>query len=475
MTNASLRDYQVADLSFYMANPKCLNLSDAGTGKTPSVVVMQWFLWAHHGIGTVWAQPKSLLKKNKKEILRFTDFKDEDVVIVDGTKDQIAKQLAKPAKVFLMGFRRLTLSWRSLPDYVKAVHLDEMHMGYKSADSQQSLALFKMFDCGRMTQFLGMTGTLIDGKLSSAYPAIRVIEPRYYISHQNFENYHAEKDIDGNIIYWKNHAKLAAIFGRHAIRRTFASVHGDQEVVHIPELVDMANKQREFYDKFRDEAILELEKFFLDGTMPGVAFTRARQLMEHPNNFPDLTDPGKFIDILNGDPTEKEERLKVHFEEHYLNEKPLIIFTPLIPQQERIAGLLRAHKLTFALINGSITSKQRDKGSEDFEEGRVQVVLATPQTAAFGYNWQFNGKKEVDHMIFTALDFSDATFVQARQRAIRGKRTTPLRLTTLEYNSSLDQHISSIIYRKSVDANKVDQSRPVLQLSGFEGDYTIRA
>ena len=476
MTSASLRDYQVADLAFYMANPKCLNLSDAGTGKTPSVCVMQWFMWSTHGIGTVWAQPKSLLKKNKKELLRFTEFEDEDIVIVDGTSKQVEKQLqSKTGKVFLMGFRRLTLSWRQLPSHVKSVHLDEMHMGYKSADSQASLALFRMFDTDRMTHFLGMTGTLIDGKLSSAYTAIRVIEPRYYLSSQNFENYHGVKDLEGKIVAWKNHEKLSKIFGRHAIRRSFVSVYGEQEVVHIPEMVDMEDKQRLYYDKFHDDAVLELEKFYLDGTQPGVAFTRARQLMEHPSEFPDLTEPGKFLDILNGDPTGKEERLKIHFEEHYLNEKPLIIFTPMRPQQARIAQLLKQHHLTFGMINGTLSRKQRDQASEDFEQGRIQVMLATELTASFGYNWQFSGTKEVDHVIFAALGFSDATFVQARQRAIRGKRQAPLRLTTLEYNDSIDQHIASIIYRKSKDANKVDPSRPILQLSGFERDYELAA
>ncbi|MBC2806619.1 DEAD/DEAH box helicase [Rhizobium ruizarguesonis] len=468
MTNATLRTDQVADLAFYMANPKCLNLSHAGTGKTPSVCVMQWFMWTQHGIGTVWAQPKSLLKKNKRELLRFTDFRDEDVVIVDGTPKQVEKQLNSGAKVFLMGFRRMTLCWRKLPEFVKAVHIDEFHMGYKSADSQNSLALFKMFDTGRMTHFIPMTGTLIDGKLSSAYPAIRVIDPRYYISHENFLNYHGVKDIDGKIVSWRNHEKLSKIFGRHAILRTFASVHGEQEVVHIPEMVDMEDKQRTYYDKFHDDAVLELETFYIDGTLPGVAFARARQLMEHPNLFPDLANPGQFIDVLNGEPTGKEERLKVHFEEHYLNEKPLIIFTPMIPQQMRVAELLKQFKIPFVTINGSISQKKRDDASDAFEQGLVQAVLATPQTAAFGYNWQFCGKREVDHMIFTALDFGDATFVQARQRAIRGKRSSPLRLTTLEYIESIDQHICHLIWRKSVDANKVDPSRPVLQLSGFE-------
>ncbi|MFB2553922.1 helicase-related protein [Ensifer soli] len=466
MHQPTLRDDQIADLAFYMANDRCLNLSDAGAGKTPSVCVMQWYLWSELRIGTVWAMPKSLLKKNRRELLRFTGFGDEDVVIVDGTPAEIARQLGLPAKVFLMGFRRLTLSWRNLPAHVTAVHVDEMHMGYKGAGSQQSAALFALFDSGRMTHFLGMTGTLIDGKLSSAYPAVRIIDAGSYPSPQAFDDEHAVFDLDGRIAGWKNHNRLARILGRHAIRRSFASIHGEQEVVHIPEPVDMEERQRGLYDRFHHDAVLELERFTIDGTRPGVAFTRARQLMEHPGAFPDLSAPGRFIDILEGEPTAKEERLKIHLEEHHLNGKPLIVFTSMLPQQGRIARLLQQHGLTFALISGGISRKARDAASDAFIDGRVQVMLATERTASFGYNWQVSGGREVDHMIFATLGFSDASFVQARQRAIRGRRKSPLRVTTLEYISSIDQHICRIVHRKSLEAHRVDPSRPVLQLSG---------
>jgi hypothetical protein len=82
----SLRDYQVADLCYYMKNPRCLNLSDPGTGKTPSVVVCQWWLWSEHQCGTAFVMPLSLLKKNRDEILRFTHFKPDEVTIVTGMK-----------------------------------------------------------------------------------------------------------------------------------------------------------------------------------------------------------------------------------------------------------------------------------------------------------------------------------------------------------------------------------------------------
>lgn len=469
----SLREDQVADLAFYIANPKCMNLSDPGTGKTPSVCVWIYYLWAHHQVGSAWVMPKRLLKKNRDELIRFTNFREEDVVILDGTPKQIAKQIASGAKVFLMGFRRWALSWRQLPAFVKAVPVDEFHMGFKSATSAQTQELFRAFQYGRMEYFLPMTGTIIEGKLSSAYPAIHIIEPRYYANEQAFLYQHAIYDLDDKIIGWKNHDKLSAIFGRHAIRRTFASIYGEQEIVVIPEVVEMSKRQRDMYDEFHEKAVLELEKFYLDGTQPGVAFIRARQLMEHPNEFPDLTSPGQFIDVLPGEIPGKEELLEIHLEHHNDTGKPLILFSALVPQQRRLAQLLERYKRKFAVINGQVSQKQSDEADRAFRAGEITDLICSPKCASVGFNWQFCGNVEVDHMVFVSMDYNDTTFLQAVQRAIRGKRKIPLRVTTLEYADSLDQRIFSIVYRKSVDANKVDPTRPILQLSGFNKEYEL--
>ena len=69
MTKKILRGHQVADLTYYMmpGSEKCMNLSDAGTGKTGSVCVRAYQL-SLDGVKTAWAMPKSLLKKNKDEL-----------------------------------------------------------------------------------------------------------------------------------------------------------------------------------------------------------------------------------------------------------------------------------------------------------------------------------------------------------------------------------------------------------------------
>jgi hypothetical protein len=472
--NVSLRVDQIADLSVYIRDRKVLNLSDPGTGKTPSVCVMQWFRWNEESKGTIWVMPKSLLRKNKRELHRFTEFTNEQVQIVDGTKTKVEKILATKAPVLLMGPRRFNLIHKQLDKMYKAIDVDEFHMCFKSADSQQTQALFYCFDVLGFTDFIPMTGSIINGRLDSAYPAIHVVEPRYYDSHDQFRYYHGIFDYDNKLIGWGNHNKLSQIFGRHGIRRTFAEVHGEQEVVFLPEMAKMGVRQREMYDEFHDEAILELDRFYLDGTEPGVAFIRARQLMEHPNYFPDLSDPGKFVDIMDGDIPTKEQLLEVHLEHHAATNKPLIIFSSMRPQQVRIEQMLKDFGFAYGVINGDTSDKERDRIDTAFQAGRITVILCSPPCAGVGYNWQFCGEQEVDHVIFMTVGYLDTEISQAYKRAIRGKRNSPLLVTILEYEDSMDQHLLGIVYRKSMDAHKVDPTYKVLQLSGFEKDYSIK-
>ena len=237
------------------------------------------------------------------------------------------------------------------------------------------------------------------------------------------------------------------------------------------EVTYMEPEQRRMYDEFHKLAIVDLDKFFLDGSQPGVSFIRARQLMEHPNRFPDLTSPGDFIDIIPGRKPGKEELLELHLDDHQDSGKPLIIYSSMIPQQESIAAELTRRGIKFGRIHGGMSLNQSDKVATDFEEGHIQVMVCSPACADVGFNWQFCGEQEVDHIIFMTTDYLDTTITQAIRRAIRGKRSTPLRVTFFEYEDSIDQKIFAIIHAKSVEANKVDPSRPVLQLSGYEKIY----
>jgi len=482
----TLRPLQVEDLSFHIANPKSLNLSDPGTGKTPTVCVLIYYWYVEKNWKTVWSQPKSLLYKNRDELLRFTDFKPEDVEVLETdilqAKPSEQRSLAKfmktgkgrfpkryrkyrrfwdrlaagetidliaesTAKVILCGFRFMARFWNRLLHWgAKAVAIDELHMGYGTHDSQNTESLFAMM---RVCEgFVGMTGTLLNGRLDSVYPAIHVIEPRYYGSYSGFRYQHvAFEDEYGRVLSWKNEGKIGQILLAHSVRHTFFEVYGEEPVVYLPDRVEMGEQMREKYDEFAEMAMLELEDGWLDGSLPGVNTIRARQIIAHPES----------MGLCSDEETGKDQRLRVHVTDAIERDENLLIFSVHIAEQERIVRLLESMGRRVGLFNSNTPVAERVRLDQAFRAGLIDDIVGSPETMAVGYNWE-----HVDHVIFASMDYTDVTFLQAYRRASRGTRTTTLRVTIMLYDDSIDYRVLDINYQKSVLANKVDSTRPIL-------------
>lgn len=437
----TLRPYQSAHLAFHIAKKRSLNLSHPGTGKTPTACLYIQYLNRIEKAIVAFVMPKSLLKKNYDELLRFTDFLPEEVAVVDGTPKKREEIYANPkVKVFLMGFDCFSREWQKLPKEFNGVVVDEFHMGYKTNDSKRTQSFYRAMN--RVKFFLGMTGTLIDGRLSSAYPAIRVIEPRYYASYKNFLYQHAITDDFGTVIEWTNHAKIKRILAREAVAMTFEEAYkGSPKPIIIPEKCGMDKIHLNAYKEFEDKALLELEDNYLtDSGSGGVHQMRCRQILEAPESIG-----------LEGIPyLGKDEMLKVHLEDTKNSGKPLLIFSVFTAEQERLVKLCEEYGLRTGLINGSISGKNRSKIDQDFRAGRLDVVVGSPETMAVGFNWE-----HVDTVIFVSIDYKDSNWKQAIQRADRGGRKYPLRVYRLFYDVKVEHRLFEIIKRKQEDSRKV--------------------
>jgi hypothetical protein len=361
-------------------------------------------------------------------------------------KDLIA---ASDAKVFIVSFAFLREHWNHLltchPD-IDLFLVDELHLGYKRPDSAQAQSFF--FINRHVENFVGMTGSLIDGQLDDAYASIAVIEPRYYGSHAGFLEQHAGfTDNYGRVLVWHNEQKVTDILNRHSVQVTFDEVYGKEDVVFFHELVDVGPLCREQYDKFHEQAMLELEDGrFLDGTMPGPATIRARQILAHPET----------MGLAKGEVTGKDQRIQIFAAE----KQKMLIFAALKPEQIRIAAMLNELGVRAAYMNSDVPFTKRQQIDLAFREGRLDAIVASGPTAGVGWDWEM-----ADHVIYASVDYQDTSFIQAYRRASRGTRTKTLRVTSLEYEDTIDRRQYDILAAKSVLANKVDPSRPVLRFA----------
>lgn len=288
-----------------------------------------------------------------------------------------------------------------------------------------------------------MTGTLIDGRYSSAYPAIAVIEPRYYLTYNNFLRTHAIVDRTfGHIVGWRNPEKLRKILERHSCGISVQEAYKDRtEDIVIYEKCELDVKQKQAYLEMEEFAMAELDDAYLDARDGGggVKQIRCRQILSCPEAV-GLTIPKQGRDEL----------LKVHLKEALDYRKPLLIFAVFEAEQERIVKLCKDVGLRVALINGSVSDKRRGEIDLDFRSGKIDVVVGSPKTCSVGFNWQ-----HVDKIIFTSYDHKDSTFEQAIARGNRGTRKEPLRVYILTYGTKVEKRIMDIIKRKKLENKKV--------------------
>lgn len=443
--SVSLRQHQVKDLAVAIKNPKSFNLSEPGTGKTPTFCALSWYYWSRLGKKTIIVQPNHLRSKNRLECIRFSGFKPEEVVVLEkadevlGPRKRIGTD-ADPvtgyinyidnpdAKVFCVGFRFLTTYWEELLKYhpeIDLVIVDEGHLGYKTYNSQASKALYGI--TSRTSGFYYCTGSPIDGRLDSAFTAIHIVCPHYYGSYNGFLAQHAGFIDDyGKVVYWLGHEKVTEIFNRHGVIHTFEEVYGKQERNYI--VVDdlpMDDKMAEAYREFEEMACLELDGMFLEGSNPGVATMRARQIVNCPHIFG-----------MN-QVTTKQEYLEG------IVEPGTIVFSSMPEEVERNAMIIRAMDLRVGVMHGGVSHAKRVEIDRAYQAGELDVICSTPAVGSTGWNWQ-----RTKNIIYTSLDYMDSNLEQSIRRGERELREVPLNIYFLEYYDSVDQKVKKIVLAK---------------------------
>ena len=450
----SLRPYQEEHLGFFLNNKRAIDMSEAGTGKTP--VMCLWIYAQTQGGRVVWAMPKSLLAKNYEELLLWSNLTPEQITLVDGTKAQRAKQLArKSTKVFIMGFDAFANNWQEMrAAYPDLVHLciDEAHKGFSTHGSRDWRNENKFWGPKRTVMkyeflkkggnYLPATGTILNGRLTSAYPFLAMIESRYYGTYDKFLEWHAILDAYGKPAMWKNHEKLSRILDAHGKRITFEDAYGteNKQMFTVPCL--MGTKQRKHYKEMEERSITELDDGALfEGEGGGVVIRRCLELMQNPEG----------LGIPEGDEG-KLEQIKNLLQDAQAENSPVLIFEFVKSAQPKWAKAAEDLGLKAAIMNGDVTGDARQWMDKNFRDGKIDVLVCSPDVAGVGFNWA-----HVNMIIFASLDWQDTTFIQNYRRAMRGVRDIALKIYILMYRSSIDGRIAQKINAKSRDRNLVEK------------------
>lgn len=432
-----LRDYQKKDLEFELSRDRCMNLSEPGTGKSPVFARYIYMRWLMNGAKTVFIMPGGIMRKNQEDVCEWTGWSEDEVVIVGGGKEKRLKTYSNSSiKCFIISADTYAKEWSLIlemqPEF-NCVVVDESHLLYSGHTSKRTQALYA--SSRKIRYFLFNTGSILNGKFSSAYPAIAICEPRYYMNYQNFLNYHAVYNSFGQIVAWGRPEKLKHVLSALSVRHTFKECYPNSKgYIMFYETAALDENLKANYTQLEKEALLELTDENLDCGNPAVKAMRARQLLSCPETL-DLELKPEF----NG----KDDLLKVHLDSAKAEGARLLIFSVFVGEQKRIMKLCEQCGLRAGLINGSVSNSKRGEIDVAFRNGDLDVVVASPQTASIGFNFGFC--KEV---IFMSMDYQDASFEQGIQRLDRGQRESAIPVYVIGYKTKVEKRIFDIVKRK---------------------------
>lgn len=432
-----LRDYQKKDLEFALSRDRSANLSEPGTGKSPTFSRYIYMRYLIDGCKTVFIMPGGIMKKNQEDVCTWSDWSEDEVVIVKGDKKKRLETYKKDEiKCFIISADTFGKEWQILLENQPKINccvIDEVHLLYSGHTSKRTQALYAA--SRKIKYFMFNTGSILNGKFSSAYPTLAIIEPRFYMNYQNFMNYHAVYDSYGRVVAWGRPEKLKKALQMISVRHTFKECYPDSKgYMMFYEKADMDENLKDNYKQLETEALLELEDQNLDCSNPAVKAMRARLLLSAPESL-DL----ELKPVTNG----KDELLKVHLETAKQENSQLVIFSVFQAEQERIKKMCEEIGLRVGLINGSVSNQRRGEIDVAFRNHELDVVIGSPQTCSVGFNWEF--AKEV---IFVSMDYQDSSFEQGIQRLDRGSRGEAIPVYVIGYATKVEKRIMDIIKRK---------------------------
>lgn len=145
------------------------------------------------------------------------------------------------------------------------------------------------------------------------------------------------------------------------------------------------------------------------------------------------------------------------------NDSPLVCWFHHKEVLYALSEMLDEHEIEYRVLAGGVSEKQRQKNIDDFQAGKVQVMLAGLTAAGVGVTLT-RGRD----MIFVECDWTPAIVSQAIDRMHRIGQTHPVQARTLVALKTLDEHVQRILERKENTANTVhgDDHSKVAVLTG---------
>ena len=344
--------HQQRAMAYAINKPSTLLAMEMGCGKTLTTICL---LQAWQSRLTLILCPKSVTGVWRREFAKHCGLSHQ-VTILEGTSRQKRDQ----AELAILRARSFAISavvinyessWREhIGDLLQetqwdCVVADESHR-IKAMGSNQSKFAATLAPVSKRR--LALTGTVMpNGEPIEVLAQYRFLEPALFGTTQGrFQDEYCNMSskVPGKVDSYKNQEKFTSIFSKIAFRVQSKDVLTLPECTHVTIPVTLGKKTRDYYEKMKREALLELETGDVTAKNAAIKVMRLHQIACGHSK----TEDGEIVRLGN----DKQEVLEDMISDIPKNE-PVVVFCQFIEDLKQIAEVAKKLGRTYGEISGS--------------------------------------------------------------------------------------------------------------------------
>jgi SNF2 family DNA or RNA helicase len=372
------------------------------------------------------------------------------VEILDGTANQRAEKLINPNKwIFITNHEALIMKplyQRLISRRFKLLIVDESHR-FKNPTAKRTKALTLLSDTCQFKYIL--TGSPVLQNELDLFSQFRILDPKIF--GENFYSFRARYFEDKNSgmpkqAYYPNwQIKPSARDQIAEILNQYAHVVKKEDVLDLPPLVrtkifvEPTSEQAKHYTEMERDFITSLENLHAPEIV--VATTTLTKLLRLQQICSGVLKTDQRDRIINcGKQAALKELLTDIGSKHQV-----IIWTSWVPTYFEIRKVCVELDLSYEFIVGETKQADRQQAQDDFNAGKIQIIIANQAAAGVGINLQ-----AASYMIYYSKTYNLEHDIQSEARNYRAGSERHEKITRIDLitKDTIEEEITESLWNK---------------------------
>lgn len=323
---------------------------------------------------------------------------------------------------------------------------DESHL-LKNPNSSRSKAAYNISK--GVEYCLLLTGTPIPKKPHDIFSQFRVMNDKIFgKSWPQFRREHCIMGgyMDYEVVGYTNPEKLSRTMARHSIRALRKDVMKEPKVEQVTVPVELEPNAKKFYETLKRDFIAELETIEKEGrVLADSAGVRVMKLQQVCGGFIS-TEEGVITQVSEAKVKQTSDLVETIVE----GGNSVVIFYRFTAEGNALVKAIENRGYKTGLFNGATKEQDRQTLREDFQAGKLPVLILQIATGAMGI-----ALHKAHNVIFYSMDFSLANFQQARDRVMGREQKNDVTLWFMTIKGTVDEKIMRVLRKDEELASSI--------------------